>query len=132
MGSPAGKTIEVAAGPLRTLVDALDRGRPLFWTGEVLVEVDADPPRIGQATMVLDADDMAQLRTAVGERTCRECGCTDNNACVFPSTTHDEATPAGRPTTCHWIEDDLCSACDPDAPEDVAHLWQHPSNRAAA
>jgi hypothetical protein len=27
---------------------------------------------------------------------CRVCGCTQNNAC-FPS--------------CHWVEDDLCSAC---------------------
>lgn len=30
---------------------------------------------------------------------CRECGCTENNACV---------TAAG---VCHWTEPDLCSAC---------------------
>ena len=33
-------------------------------------------------------------------QTCRGCGCTDDNAC-----------PGG----CFWVEDDLCSACDPDA-----------------
>jgi myosin heavy subunit len=34
-------------------------------------------------------------------RTCRVCGCTDDNAC-----------PGG----CSWVEDDLCSACaDPEA-----------------
>jgi hypothetical protein len=42
---------------------------------------------------------------ALGIRTCRECGCTDANAC-------DEG--------CSWLEDDLCSACateglEPDA-----------------
>jgi hypothetical protein len=31
-------------------------------------------------------------------RTCRECGCTDDRACVGG---------------CSWIEADLCSACDP-------------------
>lgn len=33
------------------------------------------------------------------ERTCRVCGCTQNNACL---------TPAGP---CHWVERDLCSGC---------------------
>lgn len=32
-------------------------------------------------------------------RTCRSCGCSESNACVT------EGTP------CHWIEEDLCSAC---------------------
>jgi hypothetical protein len=31
-------------------------------------------------------------------RTCRRCGCTDEQAC-----------PGG----CHWVADDLCSACPP-------------------
>lgn len=30
------------------------------------------------------------------ERECRQCGCTDDNACEGG---------------CHWVEDDLCSAC---------------------
>lgn len=34
-------------------------------------------------------------------RSCRVCGCTDDRACVDPVT--------GEP--CHWVEDDLCSAC---------------------
>lgn len=37
-------------------------------------------------------------------RTCRECGCTDNSACM---------TAEGP---CRWIEADLCSACDPKLP----------------
>ncbi len=35
----------------------------------------------------------------LGVRTCRECGCTDNCGCDVGG--HG----------CHWIEDDLCSAC---------------------
>ena len=31
-------------------------------------------------------------------RACRQCGCTDNRAC---------------PEGCYWVEDDLCSACQP-------------------
>jgi len=32
------------------------------------------------------------------ERTCRVCGCTDDQACEGG---------------CHWVEDDLCSSCAP-------------------
>jgi hypothetical protein len=35
-------------------------------------------------------------------RACRECGCTDDEACW--------------PSGCHWVEDDLCSACLPGNP----------------
>jgi hypothetical protein len=50
-------------GALKTLLDALERRRVLFWTGDVLVEIDAGvhPPN-GQATMVLDRDDMNALK----------------------------------------------------------------------
>lgn len=43
---------------------------------------------------------------AMEERTCRVCGCTDNDCrqCI-------EKT--GQP--CHWVEADLCSACQPGA-----------------
>ena len=37
----------------------------------------------------------------LGERECRACGCSQFNACV---------SEAGIP--CHWIEADLCSACE--------------------
>lgn len=35
----------------------------------------------------------------MGERRCRVCGCTQNQACV---------TDAGP---CHWVAPDLCSGC---------------------
>lgn len=38
------------------------------------------------------------------ERTCRECACTQNHACF------DEERGA-----CHWVEEDLCSHCQPKA-----------------
>lgn len=40
------------------------------------------------------------------KRRCRSCGCTDDNcaACIAKT---------GAP--CTWVEDDLCSACAPDA-----------------
>lgn len=34
-------------------------------------------------------------------RMCRSCGCTDDWACVVPPTY----------VPCHWVEEDLCSAC---------------------
>lgn len=36
-------------------------------------------------------------RKAAEEAVCRVCGCTQHNAC---------------PERCHWVEEDLCSACD--------------------
>lgn len=125
-----------AAGPLLALITALRDRRPLLFTGEVLVQLDqelGDELGQGQATMVLDAADLAAIELALGsERVCRGCGCTETNACVFLSKAFSDAAPGGRPTTCHWIEEDLCSACDPAAPADVAARWQHPSERAAA
>jgi hypothetical protein len=56
-------------GALRALLAALETGRPLFWTGNVLVTLDQRFDLDGridlgasQATMVLDAEDMAELR----------------------------------------------------------------------
>jgi hypothetical protein len=39
------------------------------------------------------------------ERTCRECGCTELNACL---------TILGP---CWWVEKDLCCACKPNDPK---------------
>ena len=54
-------------GALRALVGALSRGRCLFWTGHVLVELDRDfdpaEEGVGAVTMVLDQDDFAALKT---------------------------------------------------------------------
>lgn len=48
------------------------------------------------------------------ERTCRECGCTEDNC--------DECLEkTGVP--CHWVEDDLCSACADEEPE-VDDPWK--------
>ncbi len=53
-----------------------------------------------QAKQYLDpAQDVGQI--AAFERECRVCHCTEMNACVT------EGTP------CHWVEEDLCSACRP-------------------
>lgn len=59
------------------------------------------------------------------ERSCRECGCTDDRACIF------EGRPGVGTAVCSWVEDDLCSACILDiAPlvggPPTAHLWHHP------
>lgn len=42
------------------------------------------------------------VAVAVLERKCRTCGCTDSDCsrCIWRT---------GR--ACHWVEDDLCSAC---------------------
>lgn len=58
-------------------------------------------------------------------RRCRECGCTDDRACVFIGR-RGVAT-----AMCSWVEDDLCSACIPDIASLVdldatADRWIHP------
>ncbi len=40
-------------------------------------------------------------------RRCRICGCKDDAACVLGG--------LKRPRACHWVADDLCSACAPAA-----------------
>jgi hypothetical protein len=39
-------------------------------------------------------------------RTCRVCGCTDDDPCLMTAYPTDDAI-----ARCHWIEWDLCSAC---------------------
>jgi hypothetical protein len=47
-----------------------------------------------------DPSDSMYAEPVFDERFCRVCGCDDLHACV---------SDAGVP--CHWVEDDLCSAC---------------------
>lgn len=55
------------------------------------------------------------------ETTCRECGCTEQDACVlFARIDSDDVVQ-----TCHWAEPDLCSACTPEATD----RWVHPRDR---
>ena len=42
-------------------------------------------------------DRVSDLEYELRPRQCRECGCTDAEQCW--------------PIGCHWVEDDLCSAC---------------------
>lgn len=77
------------------------------------IECEGDPEEIRRA--IAGAMDQifgplhAALEQAVGVpdwvRTCRECGCTEDNACVDSQ---------GRP--CHWVAEDLCSACAEGGP----------------
>jgi hypothetical protein len=53
-----------------------------------------DPAKRGQATFTLDPP----------ARTCRACGCTDEDCAGCISRTG---------TPCHWVAADLCSACVP-------------------
>ncbi|HRH71438.1 MAG TPA: hypothetical protein PLB89_18200 [Flavobacteriales bacterium] len=57
---------------------------------------------MGATKQYLDErQDLAQI--SAFERECRVCHCTEMNACVS-----EDGVP------CHWVEEDLCSACDPD------------------
>ncbi|CDZ67660.1 Hypothetical protein NGAL_HAMBI2605_59410 [Neorhizobium galegae bv. orientalis] len=56
-------------------------------------------PSAGDAiarTMQYEADEIFDEQVDIA---CRQCGCTDEHACVT------DGTP------CHWVEPDLCSAC---------------------
>lgn len=48
-------------------------------------------------------------------RRCRKCGCTDDNACIHLKTNED----------CHWVENDLCSACLTDQTRKLYWPPQH-------
>lgn len=39
-------------------------------------------------------------------RTCRVCGCTEDEPCVYVDPLD------GQPRTCAWVEAELCSACE--------------------
>lgn len=61
---------------------------------------------------------------------CRECGCTEANACVRPASfyeAHDIVLDDGTPlVSCGWAEEDLCTACVVDADPG----WVHPAGDA--
>lgn len=48
------------------------------------------------------AKSLKQFARADALRTCRKCGCTDNDCSLCVART-------GEP--CHWVQFDLCSAC---------------------
>lgn len=60
------------------------------------------------AAAVLIKTVLRARRLRLGQvRACRVCKCTDDNACVLTV----NAKPTSPPITCHWVEEDLCSAC---------------------
>lgn len=58
-------------------------------------------------------DELEDLFNPADERKCRICGCTALNCLQCIKKT-------GRP--CHWVEEDLCSACLPDASDKGGQL----------
>lgn len=73
-----------------------------LWTIEIL-ELKLDQVKDLAEEMEMDFPTLAEL---MGERRCRECGCTDIDCSMCIEKT-------GQP--CDWVEDDLCSACAPDS-----------------
>ena len=68
-------------------------------------------PAADQAKPEAEADELQCCFVAHDEdEICRECGCTQNNACVRQG------------ETCGWAEPGLCTACTPDAGDG----WKHP------
>lgn len=49
---------------------------------------------------------------------CRECGCTEEEACLLIGDEQVEST-------CGWAEPNLCTACTPGASE----RWRHPAEQ---
>ncbi len=48
----------------------------------------------------LRAADAGELPASLPRSVCRQCGCTDNSACLLEGF-----------QMCHWVERDLCSRC---------------------
>lgn len=57
----------------------------------------------------------------VFERQCRVCGCIENNCSQCIKKT-------GKP--CHWVEEDLCSACKVPTPEEILHQIEQSMNES--
>lgn len=87
----------------------------ISWTRPVGALTDRQRARIGRA-----------LSGGPVVRRCKECGCVDAAACTRPGAIANEVV------CCHWVADDLCSACleeqliaaagsDPTATD-----WTHP------
>lgn len=82
-------------------VDAHHESSPGGWADESATLAKALERLVeqGRAYWHRNHDDTLSI-TAGAPRRCRVCGCTDDKACVAK----------GR-SRCHWIADDLCSAC---------------------
>lgn len=90
------------AAQLRELAEGLDG---LFVSGELAraeTVVRLPPPTGPSATRTIRTYVRAMPDTGQRQRTCRVCGCTslDCSGCIART---------GAP--CHWVADDLCSAC---------------------
>lgn len=92
------KRLELALTRLRE-----EAGDPDPFARPIVQTADPFAPRIG------DPRPPGKARPAA-VRTCRVCGCTDDDCrrCIAKT---------GRP--CHWVEEDLCSACEAEEDEDV-------------
>lgn len=103
-----------SAAALRQAVEAIPE--PKSWAG---LKADGTPkgakPAKGKAKPRAKVKRAHQAKPKA--RACRECGCTEDNACQ---------TEVGGP--CHWVEKDLCSAC---APEVGDHLAEEEDEGAA-
>lgn len=87
---------------LPTLVDGLDAAAPAYevaqrsWHYPIDSFLDQLAKALEAGSNELTAEVLRGWRSLDHERTCRVCGCTDDNACTPP---------------CSWVEADLCSAC---------------------
>jgi hypothetical protein len=108
----AGLTLEEVASQLATAPHLNERAR-IEW----LRRIEADEYPMSSvtldalremfrfdATVLLRLDDLRHGARLPEPRLCRECGCSELDACD---------TSAGRCgfLSCHWVADDLCSAC---------------------
>lgn len=89
------------------LVDVYRLAEPFAVCGrQRLFQVEVSDAVVNGYTETLAA---GHLGNKLGRRRCRICGCTDDRACVTD----------GVP--CHWVEDDLCSACVPARATSESH-----------
>lgn len=74
-----------------------------YGTLEAWAAVIENPPGLDTAWDDIewsDAGSQEEIALYEPERRCRECGCTDDAACLVPFE-----------GPCRWVESDLCSAC---------------------
>jgi hypothetical protein len=78
------------------------------WNGDTHEDIKAEPFCTKEEAEAYIAKQQESFKGPADERKCRVCGCTDDDCrqCI-------EKT--GEP--CHWVEEDLCSACAGESPQ---------------
>lgn len=75
---------------------------------QLVGRVEGSPQQVAATALHMGSRELSQaiaeFLVLASTRVCRECGCTDAQAC-------ETMGPDAQVTHCYWVDDDLCSTC---------------------